>query len=249
MWFWRIVLLAALSFGTSTTASAQMNPWGGWSERGPWGDGPPYSSPRRGNRQAEPPPGYFFDPWGSPYGMPRQRPRGPRELSGGPRPEIDMKAPSIVEFASSYDAGTIIIDTNGRKLYYVLSATSAYAYPISVGREGFTWAGTEKISRKTPWPDWFPPEEMRDRDPKLPEKMTGGLRNPLGAMALYLGNTLYRIHGTNDVKSIGRAASSGCFRMMNEHVMHLSSLADIGATVIVVNKLPGGIVAVKQGSS
>ena len=110
----------------------------------------------------------------------------------------------------------------------------AYRYPISVGREGFNWTGTETISRKQAWPDWYPPAEMRERDANLPEKMTGGLKNPLGAMALYLGNTLYRIHGTNDVKSIGQAQSSGCFRMLNAAVLHLASMAEVGTTVSVV---------------
>ena len=118
------------------------------------------------------------------------------------------------------------------------SETEALHYPISVGREGFSWAGTETISRKAEWPDWHPPEEMRDRDPRLPEKMTGGIKNPLGAMALYLGNSLYRIHGTNDAKSIGRAASSGCFRMLNGHIVDLASRVDIGTTVHGRHRLP-----------
>jgi lipoprotein-anchoring transpeptidase ErfK/SrfK len=115
----------------------------------------------------------------------------------------------------------------------------AYQYPISVGREGFTWTGVEQISRVVDWPDWHPPAEMRQRQPELPKKMTGGLRNPLGAKALYLGNTLYRIHGTNDASTIGQAASSGCFRMMNEHVMHLSRLAEVGTVVKVVRRWSG----------
>ena len=118
------------------------------------------------------------------------------------------------------------------------SPTEALRYPISVGREGFTWTGTEAISRVAEWPDWHPPEEMRDRDPSLPEKMSGGIKNPLGAKAIYLGNTLYRIHGTNDPKSIGRAASSGCFRMLNGHVVDLASRVQIGTPVTVVNRLP-----------
>ena len=118
------------------------------------------------------------------------------------------------------------------------SPTEALRYPISVGREGFSWTGAETISRKAEWPDWHPPEEMRWRDPRLPEKMTGGVKNPLGAMALYLGNSLYRIHGTNDATSIGRAASSGCFRMLNGHVVDLAARVDIGTTVQVVHRLP-----------
>jgi len=114
----------------------------------------------------------------------------------------------------------------------------ALRYPISVGREGFSWTGAESISRKAEWPDWHPPEEMRWRDPRLPEKMTGGIKNPLGAMALYLGSSLYRIHGTNDATSIGRAASSGCFRMLNGHVVDLAARVDVGTSVQVVHRLP-----------
>jgi lipoprotein-anchoring transpeptidase ErfK/SrfK len=125
-----------------------------------------------------------------------------------------------------------------RKLYFIITYTTAYRYPISVGREGFSWAGVEKISRIAEWPDWYPPEEMRERDPKLPIKMMGGINNPLGAKAIYLGKTLYRIHGTNNPKSIGQAASSGCFRMMNAHVMHLAEHVEVGAEVHVLKHLP-----------
>ena len=144
----------------------------------------------------------------------------------------------MVGFGAAFPANSIVIDTGARKLYYVLEGNRAYEYRISVGREGFNWSGTEKVSRKQAWPDWHPPAEMRERDPKLPEKMTGGLKNPLGAMALYLGNSLYRIHGTNDVKSIGRAQSSGCFRMLNAEVLHLASITEIGTPVSVMNSMP-----------
>ena len=167
--------------------------------------------------------------------------KGPAELDGGPRPNISPVAPQTVSFPNGYGSGSIVIDTAGRKLYYVLSSSQAYKYPISVGREGFTWTGTKKISKEVNWPDWRPPAEMLERKPELPELMTGGIRNPLGAKALYLGNTLYRIHGTNDTKSIGYAASSGCFRMMNGHVVHLAGIAGIGTTVHVLNKLPSNI--------
>jgi lipoprotein-anchoring transpeptidase ErfK/SrfK len=162
----------------------------------------------------------------------------PPLLQGGPRPEISPQAPQSVAFNAGYSQGSIVIDTNGRALYYVLGGGQAYRYPISVGRDGFTWRGTEKISRVAAWPDWRPPQEMRERDPRLPELMTGGVNNPLGAKALYLGNSLYRIHGTNDAKSIGYAASSGCFRMMNAHVQHLSQIAGVGTTVHVLDRLP-----------
>jgi lipoprotein-anchoring transpeptidase ErfK/SrfK len=157
---------------------------------------------------------------------------------GGARPSIDAVIPPVVPFAHDFPVNSIVIDTGERRLYYVLGANRAYQYPISVGREGFNWIGVERISRKQAWPDWYPPAEMRERDPTLPEKMTGGIKNPLGAMALYLGDTLYRIHGTNDVKSIGRSESSGCFRMLNSAVMHLASITEIGTPVSVVNSLP-----------
>jgi lipoprotein-anchoring transpeptidase ErfK/SrfK len=163
--------------------------------------------------------------------------KAPDFLDGGGRPSIAPAAPPVVPF-SGYGQGSIVIDTAGRALYYVLSASTAYRYPISVGREGFAWRGTERISRVQSWPDWRPPAEMRKRDPNLPLVMSGGVRNPLGARALYLGSTLYRIHGTNDVRSIGYAASSGCFRMMNAHVLHLSGLAGVGTTVRVLDRLP-----------
>ena len=171
----------------------------------------------------------------------KKQAKGPDELDGGGQPDISAVAPPKVTFTNSYGAGSIVIDTAGRKLYYVLSSSQAYQYPIAVGREGFTWTGTEKISRKVDWPDWTPPAEMLERQPELPAHMTGGIRNPLGAKALYLGNSLYRIHGTNDSKSIGTAASSGCIRMTNGNVVHLASIAGIGTTVRVLSKLPANV--------
>jgi lipoprotein-anchoring transpeptidase ErfK/SrfK len=170
----------------------------------------------------------------------------PPSLTGGGQPSIAGVAPPKVSFPSSYGAGSIVIDTAGRRLYYVLSGSSAYSYPIAVGKQGFAWSGTEKISKKVAWPDWLPPAEMRARKAGLPERMAGGVRNPLGAMALYLGNTLYRIHGTNDVASIGTAASSGCIRMTNGNVVHLASLAGVGTTVHVLKRLPAGVARVAR---
>jgi lipoprotein-anchoring transpeptidase ErfK/SrfK len=175
---------------------------------------------------------------------PKSAVRYPAVLEGGGRPDISPQAPGQIRFASGYGAGNIVIDTSARALYYITSSTTAYKYPISVGREGFTWRGTEKISRVQSWPDWRPPAEMRQRDPNLPELMTGGVNNPLGAKALYLGNTLYRIHGTNDSRTIGYAASSGCFRMMNSHVLHLATLAGPGTTVHVLDRLPRNVASV-----
>jgi len=164
-------------------------------------------------------------------------PAGGDIRSGGARPEIAAATPPTVDFSYDFPANSIVIVTGSRKLYYVLPDQKAYEYRISVGREGFNWNGTEKVSRKQAWPDWHPPAEMRERDPSLPEKMTGGLKNPLGALALYLGDTLYRIHGTNDVKSIGQAQSSGCFRMLNTAVLHLAAVTEIGTSVSVVSSL------------
>jgi lipoprotein-anchoring transpeptidase ErfK/SrfK len=163
----------------------------------------------------------------------------PKYMDGGDKPKITPEKPPIVYLEHSERPGTIIVDTGGRKLYYVLPGNTAYAYPISVGRDGFQWTGTERISRIVAWPSWTPPPEMRARQPGLPITVSGGLINPLGAKALYLGGTIYRIHGTNNERSIGRASSSGCFRMMNEHVEHLATLARVGTTVRVVASYSG----------
>jgi lipoprotein-anchoring transpeptidase ErfK/SrfK len=188
----------------------------------------PFWEPRSRRRQQ------WRNDYGDGWGYGDDYRRAPITRSGGARPAIAPEAPPKVAFHSNFVASSIVIDSQGRMLYFILSPTEAYQYPISVGREGFSWTGTEVISRKQEWPDWHPPKEMIARDPRLPDKMTGGLKNPLGALALYLGNTLYRIHGTNDPTSIGRAASSGCFRMMNEHVLHLASIANVGTPVTVL---------------
>ena len=160
-----------------------------------------------------------------------------KSLGGGGRPDIAPVAPAQVAFSSGYGAGSIVIDTAGKKLYYVTSSSSAYQYPIAVGKKGFTWSGTKTISKEESWPAWRPPAEMRQRKPNLPEYMAGGVGNPLGAKALYLGSSLYRIHGTNDVSSIGTAASSGCIRMTNGNVLHLAGMAKVGTTVHVLPRL------------
>jgi len=130
--------------------------------------------------------------------------------------------------------GTIIIDANQRFLYLVQPGGQAIRYGIGVGREGFGWSGVERVTRKAEWPGWTPPAEMRARQPGLPTYMAGGPDNPLGARALYLGNTLYRIHGSNEPWTIGHAVSSGCFRMTNEDVTDLYERTRVGAKVIVV---------------
>lgn len=165
----------------------------------------------------------------------------PKFMQGGERPDIKPAEPPIVYFDQNEEAGSIIIDTQGRKLFYVLPGKKAYQYPISVGRDGFTWTGTERISRIAAWPSWTPPPEMHKRQPGLPITVTGGLRNPQGARALYLGNTVYRIHGTNNDRTVGRANSSGCFRLTNEHVVHLASIAKVGTKVKVLPAYAGGV--------
>ncbi len=165
-------------------------------------------------------------------------PPGAAKWSGGPKPYLSGSSPGIVRFRGKYKVGSIVIDSRRRKLYYVLPGKRAYRYPIAVGKAGFGWTGVKRITRKAKWPAWRPPAEMRRRKPRLPKLMTGGLYNPLGARALYLGSSLYRIHGTYNTASIGTASSSGCFRMHNNHVVHLSKIARIGTTVYVRRSLP-----------
>ena len=165
----------------------------------------------------------------------------PKYMEGGERPDFKPIAPPIVYFDRAEEVGSIIIDTQARKLYFVLPKKQAYEYPISVGRDGFTWTGTERISRIATWPSWTPPPEMRERVPGLPVTVSGGIKNPQGARALYLGNTVYRIHGTNNDRTVGRANSSGCFRLTNENVVHLASIAKVGAKVSVMQSYAGGV--------
>jgi lipoprotein-anchoring transpeptidase ErfK/SrfK len=140
----------------------------------------------------------------------------------------------VVDYRTGEAPGTIIIDTPNTHLYLVLANGKAIRYGIGVGREGFTWSGTQTISRKAEWPDWTPPAEMIARQPYLPRYMAGGPGNPLGARAMYLGNTIYRIHGTNDPSTIGGRVSSGCIRMTNEDVVDLYGRVNIGTKVVVL---------------
>lgn len=145
--------------------------------------------------------------------------------------------PTIVDYESEYAPGTVIINTPERYLYLVLEDGKARRYGIGVGKPGFEWAGEHRVSKKVEWPTWTPPSEMIDRDPKLADfanGMPGGLWNPLGARALYLGSTLYRIHGSNEPWTIGQAVSSGCIRMRNEDVVDLYERLPIGTKVIVI---------------
>ena len=147
---------------------------------------------------------------------------------------------TIVPFKRKLKPGTILIKTRERALYYVLPGGKAIKYGVGVGRQGFTWTGRHRITMKKKWPEWRPPAEMIERElkkygRKLPEVMEGGPRNPLGARAMYIGNTLYRIHGTNNPRSIGKFVSSGCIRMVNEEVSDLYERVRVGARVIVEN--------------
>ncbi len=139
-----------------------------------------------------------------------------------------------VSYATREPAGTIIIDTPNTYLYYVLGNGQAVRYGIGVGRDGFTWSGTQSITKKAEWPDWTPPPEMIQRQPYLPRHMAGGPGNPLGARAMYLGGTVYRIHGTNAPDTIGKHVSSGCIRLTNDDVSDLYSRVNVGTKVIVL---------------
>jgi lipoprotein-anchoring transpeptidase ErfK/SrfK len=145
-----------------------------------------------------------------------------------------FKRGQIVNFATKQKPGSIVIVTKERALYYVLGNGKAVKYRVATAKRGFEWRGTNQVSSKVKWPDWRPPATMRKRRPDLPAYMAGGPENPLGARAIYLGSTIYRIHGTNEPASIGKAASSGCIRMLNADVAELFQHVRLGATVTVV---------------
>ncbi|MBS7545638.1 L,D-transpeptidase [Ancylobacter oerskovii] len=154
-----------------------------------------------------------------------------------PSPDEEQLDPTFrrqpVYFRTNEPPGTIVIHTDERFLYLVLGDNRAMRYGIGVGRDGFQWSGLQKISRKAEWPDWTPPPEMIQRQPYLPRFMAGGPGNPMGAAALYLGQTVYRIHGTNQPQTIGYAVSSGCFRLVNSDVADLYSRVPVGTKVII----------------
>ena len=173
-----------------------------------------------------------------------QKPRGKRlgklqadDWSLSQLPKSDRYKKHIVDFTRNMPAGSVLVQTRLRKLYYVLGNGKAIEYPVGVGREGFQWSGKNRISRKAEWPTWRPPPVMIKREAAkghdLPEVMEGGPDNPLGARALYIGSTEFRIHGTTTPSSIGKAVSSGCIRLLNEHVIDLYERVAVGATVVV----------------
>jgi lipoprotein-anchoring transpeptidase ErfK/SrfK len=226
--------------------------------RAPYAYGPPPAEPAYGPAggayrpvpgleddaaMVEPAPSYGPGPAYGPgpsYGYPAP-PQG-----YGPRPRASVApAPRMAEpdgryrkqevaYDGPHRPGTVVIDTPSRHLYLVQGNGRALRYGIGVGRPGFTWAGVKTVSQKREWPDWTPPAEMLKRRPDLPRHMAGGPDNPLGARALYLGSTLYRIHGTNEPHTIGQSVSSGCIRMMNDDVVDLYERVPVGAKVIVI---------------
>jgi lipoprotein-anchoring transpeptidase ErfK/SrfK len=221
-------------------------------------DADPYAAPLPpppfANPNGAPPPAYGAVP-SAPYQGQDDAVRPPLSIGPGDRGALAALPPdyqpetgpaqlapqfrrTMIDLRSKEPAGTIIIDTPNTYLYLVLGNGKAMRYGIGVGREGFTWAGTERISRMAEWPDWHPPSEMIDRQPYLPRFMAGGESNPLGARALYLGKTLYRIHGTNQPSTIGTFVSSGCIRLTNDDVADLYSRVQVGTRVVVMPGTP-----------
>ena len=189
------------------------------------------SAPRRRRNRQQPAVGADGKPLQLAALPPEEQPEvGPAQLP----PNLRRQE---VAFATKEPAGTIVVDTSNTHLYYVLGGGRAIRYGVRVGRDGFTWNGVQKITRKAEWPDWHPPTEMIERQPYLPRFMAGGPGNPLGARAMYLGSTVYRIHGTNQPSTIGKFVSSGCIGMLNEDVSDLFERAKVGTRVVV---LPGG---------
>ena len=168
----------------------------------------------------------------------------------GPRKELPPQfRRTLVDYKTKEPPGTLIVDTQNTYLYLVLEKGKAMRYGIGVGREGFTWAGRERVSRMAEWPDWHPPEEMIERQPYLPRFMAGGPGSPLGARALYLGSTVYRIHGTNQPSTIGTFVSSGCIRLTNEDVSDLYTRVKVGTRVVVLpGKAPPASTAMQLGA-
>ena len=150
------------------------------------------------------------------------------------RPQASPVPRQLVQFDPRYAPGTVVVSTEERRLYYVTQRGEAIQYGVGVGRPGFEWSGTKTVTHKRIWPDWRPPAEMLQRRPDLPRYMSGGLDNPLGARAMYLGGSLYRIHGSNEPETIGQAVSSGCIRMTNEDVEDFYERVKVGTRVVVL---------------
>lgn len=202
----------------------------------PYPDYPNETVPPPAYRRAPPYNSQGADPYADPYG------RGSGPQSSGEPTDLNIdqsqRTATVVQNPTREGPGTIIVDTRSRHLYFVEGDGSAIQYGIGVGRQGFEWKGVARVARKAEWPDWYPPSDMLKRRPDLPEHMEGGMENPLGARALYLykGNkdTLFRIHGTNEPDTIGKAVSSGCIRMMNADVIDLFNRVPVGTKVVVL---------------
>jgi lipoprotein-anchoring transpeptidase ErfK/SrfK len=201
-----------------------------------------FASPAKAAPQAQlfpfllPPP---VQPYQQPYQyepqqQPQQQMQAPSEDEGTAYELPQRLRRQVVNYASHEAPGTIIIDTPNTYLYYVLGNGRALRYGIGVGRDGFTWSGVQSVTKKAEWPDWTPPPEMIARQPYLPRHMAGGPGNPLGARAMYLGETVYRIHGTNAPETIGTHVSSGCIRLTNADVTDLYSRVNVGTRVVVL---------------
>jgi lipoprotein-anchoring transpeptidase ErfK/SrfK len=240
------LVLASVLLIPAAPAFAQWRNYGGYQAYPGY---PPYAYPGYPDGysdypSAPPAPRYRSRPYA--YGAPFYEDpyaSGPRGQSyGGDDLELgvnfNQKTAAMVPNPTKEPAGTIVIDTSSRHLYLVQPGGGAIQYGIGVGRQGFTWKGVARVGRKTEWPRWIPPKDMLQRRPDLPEEMDGGLDNPLGARALYLfqGNkdTLFRIHGTNEPDSIGKAVSSGCIRMMNADAIDLYERVKVGTRVVVL---------------
>lgn len=215
-----VVAVAALGYGLlSRPASVQ-----------------PARKPSAPQAQASSTPVYVAPPVHASAPAPAPIP-APAPLVEPPKADADVPGAlvrQVVDYASHQTPGTVIIDTKNTFLYFVLNDAQALRYGIGVGREGFTWSGEQTVARKAEWPDWHPPAEMVTRQPYLPRFMAGGPGNPLGARAMYLGETEYRIHGTNKPDTIGKRVSSGCIRLTNEDVVDLYERVKVGAKVIVL---------------
>ncbi|MDO8877283.1 MAG: L,D-transpeptidase family protein [Pseudolabrys sp.] len=205
-------------------------------DRGPVQVAPPLTGPQM--EALRPPANMGAGPSSAPPPLPQTSvmtlPPDDQPEQGPPKELPANLKKQLVDYSTKEPAGTIIVDTPNTYLYLVLGNGKALRYGIGVGREGFTWAGTERVSRMKEWPDWHPPTEMIERQPYLPRFMAGGNGNPLGARALYLGKTLYRIHGTNQPSTIGQTVSSGCIRLLNEDIEDLFSRVQVGSRVVVM---------------
>ena len=219
------------------TAYAERSNMGGGFIQFLFGDGP---QSHRYYEQQQPmyqqQPGYYGNRQLPPIDPQQQMLRQQEEAAGDPaqRPFDPRYEKQLVDYSARESAGTIVVDTPNKFLYLVQGDGRALRYGIGVGRQGFAWSGVQTISKKAEWPDWTPPPEMLARRPDLPRHMEGGPENPLGARAMYLGSSLYRIHGSNEPWTIGTNVSSGCIRMRNEDVIDLYGRVNVGAKVIVL---------------